>query len=138
MVDQFFLATKAFIVNDGDILVVREAEDYAEGTRAGRFDVPGGRLEPGEHFGESLLREVQEETGLDIAIGQPFHVDEWRPVVDGAAWQIVGVFFACEAAMRDVTLGEDHTDHAWIAPDRHRQYDLIENLHPVFEAFLGR
>lgn len=136
MVDRFFLATKAFVVNDGDVLLVRESEDYEEGTNIGKFDVPGGRLDPGEHFAESLEREVKEETGLDVEIGSPFAVGEWRPEVDGEKWQIVGVFFECEAGSRDVQLGEDHGEYVWIDPENHREYELIENLYERFETFL--
>ncbi|MFB6265584.1 MAG: NUDIX domain-containing protein [Candidatus Nanohaloarchaea archaeon] len=138
MVDRFFLATKAFVVNQGEVLVVRESGEYGDGTNVGRFDVPGGRLEPGEHFEESLKREVEEETGLKVEVGNPFHVDEWRPDVDGEKWQIVGVFFECEADSRDVEPGEDHDDYRWIEPENHEDHRLIDDLHGRFKAFLER
>jgi 8-oxo-dGTP diphosphatase len=92
---KLFVATKAFIVYNGKILVVRESNQYKDGSNAGKYDVIGGRMEPGQHFRDSLIREIQEETGLTVTVGKPFFVNEWRPVVKDEPWQIVGIFFAC-------------------------------------------
>ena len=62
---KLFLALKAFLVHDGKVLVLRESPKNPIGTNAGKYDVAGGRLEPGERFDETLLREIREETGLD-------------------------------------------------------------------------
>ena len=95
-------------------------------------------MKPGERFYESLLREVKEETNLDIKIGKPFFVNEWRPVAKGEQWQIVGVFFECESPNGDVVLSEDHDEFLWIDPREYKNYNLIGNLHPAFEIYLAR
>ncbi len=136
MVDKLFAATKAFIVRDGKVLILKESSKYTDGANAGRFDVPGGRIEPGQRFDESLLREIKEETGLDVKIGRPFFVNEWRPKVRGEEWQVVATFFECFAETDDVILGEDHDEFKWIAPEEYKQYNLIENLHAAFAAYL--
>lgn len=89
VVDKLFVATKAFILYDGKVLLLKESSKYQDGTNAERFDIVGGRVEPGQRFDESLLREIKEETGLDVEIGRPFFVNEWRPIVRGEQWQIV-------------------------------------------------
>jgi len=89
MVDKLFVATKAFIVYKGKVLLLKESAKYSDGTNAERFDVVGGRIEPGQRFDESLLREIKEETGLEVEIGRPFFVNEWRPIVRGEKWQVV-------------------------------------------------
>ena len=61
------MATKALIVNDeGQMLILREASTYEEGTNVGLYHLPGGRLNPGEAFSDGLKREVDEETGLQV------------------------------------------------------------------------
>ena len=90
---KLFVATKAFIVNDGKVLLVRESNKYKDGANEGRYDVVGGRVNPEQRFDDGLIREINEETGLNVKIGKPFFVNEWRPVVRGEKWQIVGVFF---------------------------------------------
>ena len=135
---KFFIATKGLIVQDRKVLIIREACSYSEGTNAGRYDLPGGRLNPGENFMASLEREILEETGLTIWIGDPIAVDEWRPVVKGEPWQIVGIFFECRTKSNKIVLSTDHSEYEWIDPKEHKKYPLIENLHKVFEAYLKR
>jgi 8-oxo-dGTP diphosphatase len=134
---RIFVATKAFIVFGGKILILRESTKYEDGTNVARFDVPGGRLQPGQRFDESLLREISEETGLGVRVGKPFFVNEWRPMVRGEQWQIVGTFFICEATSDQVTLSEDHDALEWIRPEEYQNYNLIPNLLPAFEAYLA-
>ncbi len=135
MVDKLFVATKAFIVHEGKVLMVRESGAYKDGTNMGKFDVVGGRVQPGERFDEGLRREVHEETGLDVTIGRPFFVNEWRPVVREEQWQIVATFFVCTKVGGDVVLGDDHSEYVWIDPLRYTEFPIIENLAQAFEAY---
>ncbi|MCK4891388.1 MAG: NUDIX domain-containing protein [Candidatus Pacebacteria bacterium] len=50
------------IVNgDGKILILKR-----KGNHAPYYSIPGGRLESGETFEEGAIREIKEETSLDI------------------------------------------------------------------------
>ncbi|MDP2750081.1 MAG: NUDIX domain-containing protein [Nanoarchaeota archaeon] len=138
MVDKLFAATKAFIVHNGKILVVRESSKYKDGTNAGRFDIVGGRVEPGQRFDESLLREIEEETSLKVKVGKPFHADEWRPCVKGEKWQVIATFFECFAETDKVKLSEDHDEFKWIKPEEYKEHNLIPNLNSAFESYLER
>ncbi len=133
---KLFVATKAFIDYKGKVLILRESDQYQDGTNMGRFSMPGGRIEPGQRFDESLLREVKEETGLDIRIGRPFFVNEWRPVVREEQWQIVGTFFECFAGSKNVELSQDHDAFEWIDPKDYKNCNLVDNLMLVFESYL--
>lgn len=133
---KLFTATKSFIVHSGRVLILRESSEYEDGSNAAKYDVPGGRVKPGQRFDESLLREIKEETKLDAQIKKPFFVNEWRPVVRGEQWQIVGTFFICGVDSDEVTLSEDHDDFQWIDPKKYQEYNLIENLHAAFEAYI--
>lgn len=135
---KLFTAVKAFVTYNEKVLLLREKPTYVDGTNIGKFDVVGGRVKPGERFDEGLLREIKEETGLDVTINRPFFANEWRPVVRGEQWQIVGTFFACEAATDVVTLSEDHGEYVWIDPKEYATYPIIENLVPAFESYLSR
>jgi 8-oxo-dGTP diphosphatase len=132
MEPKLFVATKAFICYQGKILILRESSKYQDGSNANKYDVVGGRIKPGQNFMESLLREVEEETKLRVKVGNPFYVGEWRPVVKGEQWQVVGTFFMCEADSDQVVLSEDHDDYKWIEPSEFENYPLIEYLVPAF------
>ena len=137
-IDKLFVATKAFVMYNGKVLLIKESTQYSDGSNAGKFDVVGGRVNQGERFDVSLLREVKEETGLAVEIGRPFFVNEWRPVVRGEQWQVVGTFFECFSESNMVTLSEDHDEYIWINPRDYKKYNIIDEIIPAFESFLSR
>ncbi len=51
--------------DEGRLLLVRRAHDPGRG----RWSLPGGRVEPGEDDSAALVREMREETGLDVEPG---------------------------------------------------------------------
>ena len=112
-------------MHEGKVLVLREASQYADGTHYGQYDFPGGRVEPGEHIDTALIREVKEETGLEVEIGKPIFVADWSPVVKGVQLQIFGIFFLCTAKNADVVLSSDHDAYEWINPTNPASLDLI-------------
>ena len=136
MILKTFTAAKAFIKFNDKILILKESSKYLDGANAGKFDVVGGRLKAGEKFKESLIREIKEETNLDIKLGKPFHVGEWFPKVNGEEWHIIGIFLECKTDSNQVKLSEDHDSYEWINPKDYNNYNLIDNLKPAFEAYL--
>lgn len=138
MPPKLFVATKAFINHNGKILILRESSKYTDGSNQGKYDIVGGRLEPGQHFKDSLLREIREETGLEVIVGKPFFVGEWRPTVRGEKWQIVGVYFNCKTSSSEVILSGDHDEYKWIDPKAYTEYHLIDGLSAVFSAYLEK
>ncbi len=56
-------ATAAFIVDDHrHLLVVRRGKEPAKGT----LDLPGGFCDMGETVEEGMIREIREETGMEV------------------------------------------------------------------------
>ena len=60
--DRPFLAVSAAIIRGDRVLVVRRARAPAHGV----FTLPGGVVEAGETLAEAVIREVREETGLEV------------------------------------------------------------------------
>jgi 8-oxo-dGTP diphosphatase len=137
MAEQLFVATKGFITNNsGEVLILKESNEYEEGANSGKWDIVGGRVDPGQRFDRSLKREIKEESGIEAKIGGPFYTGEWRSEVKGHKWQIVGTYFKCSAETEEVSLSEDHEKFAWIKPSNYKSYDLVGGLKQVFERFL--
>ena len=135
MEPKLFVAAKAFIVYNGKVLNLRESSKYEDTTQTGNYDVPGGRVKPGERFDHGLLREVKEETGLEIKIGNPIAVSEWRPKVRGEDWQVVAIFFECFTKSNNVILSSDHDQYIWIDPKEYKKHNTIPTNWPAFEAY---
>ena len=130
------IAMKAVIVNkQGQVLILREAATYGDGTQRGRYHMPGGRLEAGENFEDALRREVREETGLEVDIDYPVYVGEWRPVIRDVPHQIVGTFFVCTPKSDEVVLSTEHDDYQWINPKDRQKYDLMDPEDKVIDRY---
>src|ERR1700753_1176053 len=57
-----YLAVSAAIFRDGRVLIVRRARPPAHGL----YTLPGGGVELGETLEEAVIREVREETALEV------------------------------------------------------------------------
>ena len=57
-IDEVVIRTKGLIINDNDEITL----GYSNGT----YQFPGGHLEDGEKLEECILREIKEETGIEI------------------------------------------------------------------------
>lgn len=110
MTDDFRLAAKAFIVDDGAVLAVRRSPDDVQ--EPGIWELPGGRLEPGEEPRTGLIREVDEETGLSVEVHEPLTVRHFDRD-DGQT--VTMIVFRCTAEGREVVLGPEHQDADWVS-----------------------
>src|SRR5438128_9472893 len=106
--------------NEGKILLHRRSDN-------GTWALPGGAMEIGESIGETVKREVKEETGLDVepeyisgVYSDPKHVIEYA---DGEIRQEFSVCFACHIVQGDLHLSEESLEIAFFAPEE------IEGLH---------
>lgn len=134
---KMFVAVKAFIVNDGKVLVIRGTADGTD-VRTKKYEIVGGRIEPCEQYEDALHREVNEEVGLEVEIIKPFAVGEWFPVIGGEQCHVVAIFFECRVKSGSVTLGTDHDDFKWIDPKDVGSFPLMENLRPVFAKYCAQ
>ncbi|MFI6951664.1 NUDIX domain-containing protein [Streptomyces sp. NPDC050422] len=55
----------AIVIEDGRLLLLNQDTDEERS-----WSLPGGKLEEGESLGEALIREVREETGVDVEVGR--------------------------------------------------------------------
>ncbi|MEO6508568.1 MAG: NUDIX domain-containing protein [Patescibacteria group bacterium] len=130
-----FIAGRALITYKDKVLVIRESQKYKGGTNIGKYDLPGGKISPGEDFREGLIREVQEECGLEVTLGNPFYLDEWHPIIEGKEIQIIGIFLQAIATTDEVKLSDDHDDYRWISPAEHEGLPLMEKVTNALKVY---
>ncbi|MDO7867632.1 (deoxy)nucleoside triphosphate pyrophosphohydrolase [Nocardioides jiangxiensis] len=106
----------AVIVRDGLVLCARRGP----GSQAGLWEFPGGKVEAGESPTEALAREVREELGCAVTVG-----DEVTTTTH--AYEAVTVtlttYWCSLAATPDAThatvlepIPHEHAELAWLAP----------------------
>ena len=92
----------------GRLLLIKRGHE----PEAGRWSLPGGRIEPGESDEQALVREVCEETGLTVTAGRLIgSVD--RPQPGGRVLVIRD--YAAEVTGGDLTAGDDAADARWVS-----------------------
>jgi 8-oxo-dGTP diphosphatase len=70
----------AAVIHQGRLLVAQRGPGQSQ---AGRWELPGGKVEPGETDAEALVRELMEELGIEVVAGphlaeSPFTVGDRR------------------------------------------------------------
>jgi ADP-ribose pyrophosphatase YjhB (NUDIX family) len=95
---------------------------------AGRWSVPGGRVEPGESLEAAVLREVAEETGLATVVVRALGC-VLRPAPGGGTFVIHDYLLRPAAAPAGVPVaGDDAADARWVALAALPGLPLVEGL----------
>jgi 8-oxo-dGTP diphosphatase len=106
----------AAIVRDGRVLACRRT---APRETAGRWEFPGGKVEPGETPDTALVREVREELGCDIAVMS--WLEDETPI---------GERYVLRVAVAVLVAGEpdpvEHDAVRWLASDELGDVDWLE------------
>ncbi|MDO8647193.1 MAG: NUDIX domain-containing protein [Candidatus Diapherotrites archaeon] len=107
--DNFGVAVKGFIVDDGKLLLLKREPKNVQ--MPGIWEISGGRLELGESPFDGLKREVLEETGLNVEIVMPLSV---RHFTRSDKQTITMIIFLCKPLGNEVKLSKEHTEFEWI------------------------
>jgi mutator protein MutT len=116
------LAVGAIIVDDGRILLVQRGNEPGRGL----WSVPGGRVEPGEQLRQAVVREVREETGLAVIVGDlAGHVER---IGEDYHLVILDFFAGPVERNRELTAGDDAADARWVPFADVAGLDLVDGL----------
>jgi len=82
---------------------------------AGHWDFPKGNVEPGETPEKAALREIKEETGLDVELLLGFREEvEYVYTRERRRIRKKVIFFLAKAPTKEVRLSWEHKDYAWL------------------------
>lgn len=111
----------AIAIENEQLLMIRRGH----GPAAGEWAIPGGRVEPGETVAEAVVRELQEETGLegvcadfvgwDERIGEEFHF-------------VLLAFKVTLLDAADPVAGDDAAEARWVPLHEVAELNLVDGL----------
>src|SRR5215470_12031949 len=127
-----YLAVSAAVFRDGRVLIVRRARPPAHGF----YTLPGGGVELGETLEQAIIREVREETGLEIA---PLALVGFREAIArDAAGDIERHFVILPFAARwvggEIALSAELAEADWRKPDEIAGLKTTEGLAEIVAA----
>lgn len=119
---------------DGRILMARRRDNEL-------WTIPGGAMDPGESIAQTAVREVKEETGLDVEVvslvgiySDPHQVVEYA---DGEVRQQFSVCFACRPAGGQTGANDEMSEVGFFSPDAIERLDVHPSIRLRIEHFLA-
>ena len=92
---------------------------------AGRWTLPGGKVEPSEPVTAAVVREVAEETGLEVRCGAFIG---WAERISPTHHFVILDFAVTVVSDGAPVAGEDATEVAWVAMDELANVELVSGL----------
>jgi 8-oxo-dGTP diphosphatase len=111
----------AVVIKDGKVLLIKRGKEPLRG----RWLVPGGTVELGETLREAVIREVREETGLDVVPLEMLTVVDHIDRPEGRVLHhYVIVDYLCEPVAGKLRAASDADAAAFVAQEDLPAYDL--------------
>ena len=134
---RFRPAVYGLVQHGQEVLLVR-------GWRNGKYGLPGGGVAPGERLEAALKREVREETGIEVEVGEMlfFKEDFFYYDPGDRAYHSFLFFFHCtpktfELASNEQIEDKEVVDPCWVPVSNLRVDDFEGHKELVFSALQG-
>ncbi|MEU4444432.1 NUDIX domain-containing protein [Actinosynnema sp. NPDC050801] len=124
------------IVQDptGRLLMIRRTDND-------KYAIPGGGQDVGETLTQAVVREVDEETGIDVEVtglvglySNPDHVIAYD---DGEARQEFSICFRARPVGGELRTSSESKEVLWVEPDRLTDFDIHPSIRLRIEHGLG-
>ena len=125
------------IIQDGQsILLVERAKEPLKGW----WSLPGGVVEPGELLRDAVIREVHEETGLEIEPLEILEIFEriLRDAEGRAEYHYVLVDYLCRVTGGTLAAADDARRAEWFTRKQLPELRITEGTLPVIERAFNR
>lgn len=122
------LTVRGIIKNDnGEILIVKRHPKSK--TDPEMWELPGGKVERGEHFTDALVREIKEETNLDV------NVADFAEAIqnDYQHKRTVQLMMYLTDIAGEVKISEEHTDWMWADLEKIKKLEISTSLKKCLE-----
>ena len=128
---QPIIGVGAVIIKDGKILLEKRKNEPGKG----KWSIPGGLVELGESVEQTVIREVKEETGLDVE--KPEHIDVVDNIIrdenDEVKYHFVIIDYFMKLKGGTLKAATDAEELRWVAFDEVQKYDLTKTFRAFFQ-----
>lgn len=115
-----FYIVRGFIKRNGKFLMLRKVRAAVK-ENIGKWEVPGGKIEPGEDPKHAIIREVFEEIGLAVEIVKELtFLDIERDGIRSRAH-----VYLLEAEDSEPKLSSEHDEYKWVSSEEANKMDKV-------------
>lgn len=111
-----FVAKIILLDADDNFLLLTRSDTHP--TLAGFYDLPGGQIEDAEEPGEAVVREVKEETGLDVLRSDLRVMYAVTMFIGQRSWPTLLYLVRANDKKPPITLSYEHKLYEWASLDR--------------------
>ena len=127
------LTMRSVVKNEENKILVLRRHPKSR-TNPHKWELPGGKTEKGELFDEALIREVKEETDLDVKVG-----DFCEAVQDDYPHKrTVQLIMYSKDIKGEVKISDEHDDWMWASIDEIKSLDITSSLEKIIEKRNGK
>jgi len=129
--NQPIVGVGAIIICEGEILLEKRKNEPGKG----KWSVPGGLVELGESVEQTVIREVKEETGLEVE--KPEHIDVVDNIIRDESGKVKYHFVIIDYFMRlkggTLKAASDAEELKWVSLNDVEKYDLTKTFREFFQ-----
>lgn len=122
------LTVRGIIKNDANEILIVKRHPKSR-TDPEMWELPGGKVESGEEFADALVREIKEETNLDVEIGD-FAEAIQNNYTHKRTVQIM--MYLCEVK-GEIKISDEHTEWMWASLEKIKGLEISTSLKKVLE-----
>lgn len=127
------VGVKVLIKNkSGAFLFLQRSKSISTDSTETSWDIPGGRINPGELLHEALRREVIEEIGNDIQ-SNPQLIAAQDIIVPDKDLHVIRLTYTIEADISNIELSHEHIDYKWVMSDQFKSINVEPYLRKVLQ-----
>ncbi|GAB1786457.1 (deoxy)nucleoside triphosphate pyrophosphohydrolase [Priestia megaterium] len=119
----------AAIIKDKNRLLI--AKRHSKDPLGGKWEFPGGKIEPGETPQDCLVREIKEELGVEVKIG-PFYDDN----VYNSQDHCIHLLFYWAEIIKGEVIPVVHDDLKWITINELASFDFAPADIPIVKKLM--
>jgi len=123
------VSVKALITKNNKVLMLRDHK--------GKWELPGGRINFGEHPIEALEREIQEElnTKENVKASNFFDVWDFCSIVSDVKYHFIILVFECDLENKKININNEHDGVEFLGERDIEIYDMRNGYKETLRKF---